>query len=224
VNIHTLIRETERAHPDTDPREVAAKVWAAVPAADVAVLDLLEPLVAHARRNRLRETVERPAVRGRLRLAKPPHARWAPRNSRTHREWLNTDEGRAHLERRAAEEAAEQEWQQRITREGAAAVYTEWDARVRARHVERLTAEIRLELTAELLSMPVPDGDSGHVPFGEMTAEQHMRRAERLAAHTDGIGETIALHLEAARMLVADPERGPVACLDELLRRRGGAA
>ena len=203
ATIYHHVRRAEAAQPSADPRHVARSVLDALSPAEIdeALLELLTVAVEHARRSRIRDHVERPSAV--LRRAQGwTHPRYAPRNSAAHQQWLQTPEGQDHLRRINDEIAREQVWQERLASEGPAAVYAEYRQRVLTRFTEAVRAEITLELTQEVLDAPVHLYDGSSVPFGDLGIGEHMRRAERLAEHAHGVGETVVRHVEAARLLV----------------------
>lgn len=69
--------------------------------------------------------------------------------------------------------------------------------------VEEIAAEVRLEVTAELLATHFALGDGTRVTWGSATVEQHRQRIEMLAAMASGTVETAARHQSAIAMLEA---------------------
>lgn len=73
-------------------------------------------------------------------------------------------------------------------------------------------AEIRLELTAELMATTFALGDGRSVTWGRATVAQHRQRAAKLVGTAVGTLQTVALHEEA----IAAIEAAGVSCLRDV--------
>jgi hypothetical protein len=139
----------------------------------------------------------------------------APKNTRAYRAWAQTDVGQASLAReRASAERREREDER---------ARTEFGGSKFAMHLhdmkEHMRAEIRLELTAELLDAPFALGNGTTVTWGDASIEDHERRIEMLVAHAGGTLATAQRHDAAISMIRA----GDVTCLRDLAQQRGAA-
>jgi hypothetical protein len=186
IPLHQRVRMADANHPDLSVQDVAQIVVDDVPDIRAALYELIVPLAEHMRRNRLRNAVERPAT-------------WASRNRfREGSAWRSSEN---YAEATATAERIEEELADEIKRDGVGAVWRDRREQILARFSESVRAEIKLELTEELLHMPVKLYDGEKYQFGDLTWEQHLLRADRLSRNASGLGETTAVHLEAARLL-----------------------
>lgn len=90
-------------------------------------------------------------------------------------------------------------WPEQIRRDSRRSRERHW-AKLR-KIQEDYAAEIRLEVTAELLGTPFALGDGRSVTWGEATVADHRQRAEMLFRGAAGTLETAARHEAAIRML-----------------------
>lgn len=87
--------------------------------------------------------------------------------------------------------------------------------RARARteqFIEMVAAEVRIEVTAELLATRFALGDGTRVTWGEATIDQHRQRIDMLTSIASGTVETAARHHAAISMI----ESASAGCLADL--------
>jgi flagellar biosynthesis GTPase FlhF len=200
LTVSNLVLRFDREFPDSEAEWVATRAVRSVKAADRTALlaSMVQREIESRRRDRARQ-VEHDAWK------RSPQGAAVARDRSEHRK-----ERKRYWEARDAEQRARIELEKTDPAEARRLYPTPWERFADA--IQEFRAQVRLELTVELLSTTFALGDGRKTTWGRASVADHRMRMEMLTDQAMGTLETVVLHEKAIEMIA---EHG-VTCLTDV--------